>query len=880
MTFNCHGARVSTQSVINNGTQVASATKNTIGNQTCNEKFNGCMDAFCMLDNMPGGRCQCSNTIFKLSEKQKQIDEIKSQTKQLATSGTITIETADIQANNIDLSLWNNNVSDDDDDIIESDDERGDELFLSASALCLERMPECESNADMMQLMYSQQIKSDCIAYENGLKTDQNNAATALATTQSEMRGAAYAKLQSENKYTLGECVSEFQKCMQTTAGCGNDFSKCATISAFDITNTRGDKSRATQIYNISGEYTNIDITMSTYETLDAKRPICESVLKQCTSMADRVWETFLHANAPQIKNAELIAENNSRTDCIGNISECFRNACHDKFDPADDDDSYDMCLTRPATMMSFCAPELNACGIDTADEKSAEKSPIWNYVLARLASMRVDSCTTAVRECLTSPDVCGDDYSQCVGMDTDTIIRMCPYDKLVGCQKMYGDTEIREDRIYDELSTMVTGLMVNIDNGILATCQNALNESMLRTCGTTTGCNSIIIDDNLGATSLDYNLCQYVFDESAGTMGFGDCRNSVSDITDTELGRVVGATSGSLGPVTPFAGLINGTMYWESIGLDNNGKLTTTTEYLNKIGAPKISESEQELIENSISAVQQQINSIISTIESDPIVEYCTTGRTVQGMEEIFGDQTPRFPNLTQSMRLTVGNYILNQARENYAKRYNQMTEQMLSDYNTIAERQAVIRGENGKDARREAARQSCVSLASLAAMPKAPEPPKNMLGTIIIAAAIIAATVVISIATVGTGTGAMAIGVSILASVGNSVSTAVAAAITAGVVAGMAGVGAGISAGINAIASGSANGKDIYTAEQLKGHYEVNDFNYRETVDTTFDPETLVCEKCVISQPCEDVKNPIFGTKKCKAWGEKTETCTDIEF
>ncbi len=867
MTFNCHGARVSTQSVINNGTQVASATKNTIGNQTCNEKFNGCMDAFCMLDNMPGGRCQCSNTIFKLDEKQKQIDEIKSQTKQLATAGTITIDTADLTKSSVDLSLWNNNVSDDDDDINESDDERGDELFLSASALCLERMPECESNADMMQLMYSQQIKSDCIAYENGLKDAQNVATTELATTQSEMRSVAYAKLQSENKYTLGECVTEFQRCMQTTAGCGNDFSKCASISAFDITNTRGDKLRATEMYTIAGTQSSIDITMSTYDTLDAKRPICDSILKQCTSVADRVWETFLQANAPQLKNAELIAENSSRNDCIGNISECFRNACHDKFDPADDDGSYDMCLTHPATMMSFCAPELNACGIDTTDEKSAEKSPIWNYVLARLASMRVDSCTTAVRECLTSPDVCGDDYAQCVGMDTDTIIRMCPYDKLVGCQKIYGKDEIRDEQIYDELSTMVTGLMVNIDNSLLATCQKALNESMLRVCGDTTNCNAIIIDDNLGATSLEYSLCQYTFDKSNNTIGFGNCRNSVADITDTELGRIPDNLSEPLQSVAPFAGLITGAMYWGSIGLDKNGKLTSINEYLNKVGSEKISNNERENISNSISTIQRQIDSIISTIESDPIVEYCMTGHNIPGMSDIFGTQVPRFPNLTQSMRLTVGNYILNQARKNYGARYNQMTEQMLRDYNLISERQAIIHGENAEDARRESARQSCVSLASMSGLPKAPKPPKNWIGTAIIGALITAAAIVAMV--ISAGSASVGIEVAIALYIATIPTSIVGTAVTAGLAVNTD----------NASAQKNAS-KTAYTEEQLKGHYELNDYNYRETVDTTFDPETLICEKCVKQQQCLNVRNPIFGTKNCKTWGTPTETCTNIEF
>ena len=207
--------------------------------------------------------------------------------------------------------------------------------------------------------------------------------------------------------------------------------------------------------------------------------------------------------------------------------------------------------------MLAFCQSELDACGVDTSDTESASESHVWKYVLAKLASMRVDSCTTAVRECLTSPDRCGDDYSQCVGIDTNAIIRMCPYDKLIGCQKLYGDDEIRGDEIYDELSTMVTGLMVNIDNGLLTTCQNALNESMLRICGSTTDCNAAIVDDNLGATSLEYKLCEYAPPQFSKATTFNNCHTSVFDISDEELGRVV--ENPTVDHIAPFQAHIDG---------------------------------------------------------------------------------------------------------------------------------------------------------------------------------------------------------------------------------------------------------------------------------------------------------------------------------
>ena len=77
--------------------------------------------------------------------------------------------------------------------------------------------------------------------------------------------------------------------------------------------------------YQIKGAITNIEISASTYDNLMAKKPLCESVTKQCVAVADQVWDTFLREVAPQMKSAELIAENNARQNCIGNISSCFQ---------------------------------------------------------------------------------------------------------------------------------------------------------------------------------------------------------------------------------------------------------------------------------------------------------------------------------------------------------------------------------------------------------------------------------------------------------------------------------------------------------------------------------------------------------------------------
>ena len=49
------------QKVISTGTKVATATQNTVVSDECQQKYMGCMDSFCMIDNASGGRCICSD---------------------------------------------------------------------------------------------------------------------------------------------------------------------------------------------------------------------------------------------------------------------------------------------------------------------------------------------------------------------------------------------------------------------------------------------------------------------------------------------------------------------------------------------------------------------------------------------------------------------------------------------------------------------------------------------------------------------------------------------------------------------------------------------------------------------------------------------------
>ncbi len=506
------------QTVLNYGTGVNVAQQNTAINQTCLEKFQGCMDSFCMIDNVSGGRCGCSDDKEDLDYILAEIQRLDEQSYKMATEGVEYLEMgANADAANqavqnivnsysesgresprgteLDMSAWNNDyLFEMSANIFASSsngydtlaDMTGDSLFNAVLPLCMGQIPECQSEFNMLQLLYAQNIKSDCTAYENELKRQQSASAEKLAAAEKALRDAALTNIQTANKWDLGQCTVQFKNCMIDTGGCGEDFTNCVGIAAAENASMSGSARSTSQMYDIVGANTKISIYASTMDALESKKPLCMNVTDSCVAVKDDVWDTFLREVAPELKTAELVAESNLRTSCISNISGCFQKACLDTIDPNDPDGSYDLCLSRPETIQSLCRVEIEPC--------VAMEPMILDYVFARLSAMRVDACTTQVKDCLTDENICGDDYANCVGLDTDTIIRMCPVEKLVACQESYseesGKTSILDDEIYDELANLVQGIMLDIDSNFLNQCQAALDSSMVRVCGSSDNCN------------------------------------------------------------------------------------------------------------------------------------------------------------------------------------------------------------------------------------------------------------------------------------------------------------------------------------------------------------------------------------------------------
>ena len=497
----------------------ASSTANTV-NPECRERYFGCMDSMCMNDNENGGRCLCSNQQVGFNSILTEIETLNLQIVKMRTEGVERLslgENADQifkDAANAAAKLAPGKIAERtpvrkrfdfasmdvgfadpfaEENAVTVDPlagKTGDDLHAAVRAICVPRMEGCERDIQLLQTMYSANINADCRAFENALKMRKNESTKQLLTAERELRDAALESFQAANKWDLGQCSVEMRRCMVTTGGCKEDFTGCVGIAATENAMQSGvvtaSRNAPQRMHTIRGTTTSIQIAASSYDTIMAKRPLCfDTVTKQCVAVRDKVWDVFMGDIAATLRTAEVLAENNARQNCIGNISSCFQKACQDNIDPNNPEGSFDMCISRPTTMLNVCKIPLNACGIPTdgRSEPNEVQFPVWGFVRARLAAMRVDSCTKQVRECLQDDGRCGKDYFNCIGLDLTSIQQMCPTDKLVGCQ------ENGVKKSVSDINNMIMGIMLSIDNSALEKCQQIAQTKMMEICGSLTEC-------------------------------------------------------------------------------------------------------------------------------------------------------------------------------------------------------------------------------------------------------------------------------------------------------------------------------------------------------------------------------------------------------
>lgn len=660
------------QSALQAGTKVrAKVEAKGIYDEECYEKYYGCMDQFCIADNENGGTCMCSDEAAKYDEQLESIKKILAEAERISTVEVERIQAgakADIVFND-GKRIYNEDGSvvglddtkqtavksygsifdqDEEEEEIEWDDidlsdKVGRSLYVAAHDLCKQQMPEsCNKDMTLLTQMYSRQIVSDCKGLANSIAQKKQEAESALAKAKSAVRGALKDRLDETDQYGRGDCMVQYKKCMMGADACGSDWSKCVfTIASENMQNNEALSVKGTKAKKIN----TYDITASTMEILESKRFICESVLDKCVSVRQYVWNDFLREAAPTIRLAETNIESQKRQSCLSDISNCIQKACKDDI-AGKGTATMDACLARPDMARSFCKVQIDPC--------ERMEPQIWDYVVSKLAAMRVDACTAEVKECFTSEDRCGPDFVNCIGMDFDYIHDICPIDKLVVCKQANPDFKM------SDLDSMLMGLYLNVDNKALENCQKLAEQKMVELCGSTTDCNAFAADEYVGTNSLKsqkvgttYRVTGMI---SFGSIKMGDAMQSVKD-----------------GGKALAPGEIGVQDYIEQVKANNSGR-----------NAIPDAEGIISSIEEELNNIAGTINRTISLIESDQQIQYCINGRDlsqINGKGSQNNSTVARFPNLLNQYRVAIAMSALRKAQDNYNKKLTESIAQATKE-------------------------------------------------------------------------------------------------------------------------------------------------------------------------------------------------------
>lgn len=651
-----------TQSAIQQGTSVRTRVEASgLYSPECYEAYYGCMDQFCISDNVDGGSCSCSD---ENATYEKQLEDIKTILANANEIRTVEVERvkagaqADIifsgtrqydelgnvikstelnpeqekeQKRRDLLALFDDTLYDDDifaqpEESIS--DKTGNALYVAADELCRAQLPEsCSRDLTLLKQIYSRQIVSDCRGFANSVAKAKIAAEQELADAQGEVRTALRESFEKANKFDRGTCMVEFRKCMQTEDACGADWKNCvSTIASENMQNQTAQSTANTKVETIN----TFEITPSTMEILASKRNICEKVLDQCVAVRDMVWPDFLREAAPTIRLAELNAESKMRQSCLTDISDCIQKACRDDI-AGKGIDTMDSCLSRPEMVRSFCKVQVDAC--------ERMEPLIWGYVTDKLAAMRVDVCTQEVKDCFTADTRCGPNFENCIGMDYEYIHDICPIDSLVVCKANNPDFSM------DDLDSMLMGLYLNVDNSALEQCQNIVESKMLEVCGSTTDCNRFAADDTIGTGSLrsqkDGNVYRVTGMISFGSIKMGDSAGNMSDAENKLKPGEIGVQ-----------------------------------DYLAQIRAVNANVPNAEniiaIIEEELNNISGTINRTISMIEQDPQIQFCVQGRSLDQITGKKESTSGRFPHLLDQLKMQIAVSALRQATDNYNKKFN----------------------------------------------------------------------------------------------------------------------------------------------------------------------------------------------------------------
>lgn len=711
------------QKAVNMGTKVATANENTMVPQECQDSFYGCMDSLCMLENVSGGRCRCDDRSVELDKVLDQIIKLDAQSKVLAEEGVERLERGkDVdeiyamadkasdkvladhkkgdkdllkgvdgstknKSKTLDLSAFNTNLFDTDSfgdggeggmEILGADlaDKIGSDLRDAALKMCASKVPQqCNEYGSMLQLVYAQKIKSDCIAYENDLKQQHMNSQNLLKAAKKAVRDAAGEAFNKANKYkTVGECAAAYRQCMIGDGVCGAGFSNC-------IVNKVVVSKSAAKMQQIKTGSTVIEIEATTYDTINNKRTMCDTVLEECEKVSSGVWDEFLKMIAPELKSAEFAAEDDQRRNCGKNIVNCVKEAASAE-GLQEGTDSWYIFTSDPKNIQRICKQKIEQCNAYDDATNSLSQS-VLNYVVLALNAIRADRCTTSIKKCLEKDTVCHEDYSGCLGVDMNFLWNSCADTIKPDC---VGREDIKtEADLKGYISQVASGVLQNADNQIAEQCRKALEKAMNEVCGSTTSCQNNLME--VAQIDLLFN--------------YAICPGNKSDVTDSIDSSCIRSAE-ALSSYDATKAKNWRPLFYATV----NPKKISFDEMLGKQGEFKSTQNDNmSTVDGLVKTLNNNFTNIYNSITSLENIKACTGGQDAMGFDgKKLSESNKRsegakvFPNLTANARQIVAAGVYNAYLSQYYAAEQTYKDRRATDAATIAKLYATTTADKEK--------------------------------------------------------------------------------------------------------------------------------------------------------------------------------------
>ncbi|MCL2629304.1 MAG: hypothetical protein FWD33_01235 [Alphaproteobacteria bacterium] len=552
--------------ILTQGVQVQAAAEATgLVNEECRNMWFGCMDTLCILGNEHGMRCSCSDERKRFDTILAEIETMNDNIRRHGAAALERINMTEAERANVDeimrqvgayMDITDNpaaartsvqarprprtnfvdafaNLNLDGtvgfeefgagEDLSKL---QGAALFSRASNICRVQIRDrlgqaCTSREmEMIQTMYNQMITSDCRAYETEIRQRRQRAVQNLEVVNAAAREAIVDQYRERNRLDLGGCVGEFRSCMTGPEVCGDGWIRCATnlFDQHELTGASQTGERIRQQNAPSFTRGGITVTAATMERMESKRIMCDRVLDSCQDVRDQVWDRFLGIVMPELRSGELMTGALARTACIPDVVNCIMTTCNVKF--GSDEASMEACFTDRDLARESCASGMadkttgqRGLGIDKCEGILGQG--LWFYIDDKLASMRINACSTAVRAAVENPNVCGPTLSLCGGMSVDQVLNMIVrFDSndtargqtdsvLTACREVQTLTAAQraagQQADYSDVGPSVVkirpiiqGLLLGMDTALTLACTNAAQTRMMEVCGSLENCDKV----------------------------------------------------------------------------------------------------------------------------------------------------------------------------------------------------------------------------------------------------------------------------------------------------------------------------------------------------------------------------------------------------